>query len=726
MGSLSLSATLAAGRGFLRRTYKQESERLFTLALILGALSGLLAVAFHLAISQGERLFIDRAMKAPGSQWILWTILTPTVGGIVAGILLSKVVPGARGSGIPDVKRAYILGDGSIKLRDAIGKFFIGAFQIATGASLGREGPTVHICAGAASLVARGAALTPATARRLNPVGAAAGIAAAFNAPIAAVTFTIEEIVGRLDHTVLSGIVVAAALAAVIERGIFGVQPVIAVHHIYGLDHASSLPMYAVLGVTSALVSVGFSEGILKLRLWFRSLKRVPQWAQPAIGGLVTGILAVVVLWQLRTSGVTGGGYQTLTDALDGKLAFQALGALLCAKLIATIFSYASGGCGGLFAPSLFIGGMLGGVVGYADAAAFGHSVSQVGAFTLVGMGAVFAGVIRAPITSVFIIFEMTGSYGLVLPLMLANASSYVIAKRIRPRQIYEALLEQDGVQLPDPNAVTGMQVLARDVMSPPATIQGLDATIADARKLAPSDGSGYLAVIDKDRRLLGALPHERIAAVKGELSIRPFVEAHPRVRGEEPLSQAMAQMSRAGKRQFFVVERDGQTLSGVVTVGDVLRAHTRGLKTLSGSEEASPTLSVRRLMLTVATAEASEPVLVLATRIEDRSVGGFVLPTSGSTEFHAILASYIEDAMRDDALREMLIAADVARPAARVSDSATNGDLLVAFASGRAEAVVVVDASGQPIGLIGRSAFAEAMLDTYGTQSLPPTPQPL
>jgi hypothetical protein len=285
--------------------------------------------------------------------------------------------------------------------------------------------------------------------RRLTPVGVAAGIAAAFNAPIAAVTFTIEEIVGTLDQAVLSGVVVAAALAAVIERGILGVHPVIEVAQNYGLDHASSLPLYAVLGGSAAVVSVAFTDSLLWLRASFRRFHRLPAWTHPGVGGLVTGVLAVLALRFLGTEGVNGGGYETLGVALAGQLGLRALVGLCAVKLVATVFSYSSGGAGGIFAPSLFVGAMLGGALGHLDVAILQHDRSQLGAFALVGMGAVFAGVIRAPITSVLIIFEMTGGYGLVLPLMLANMTSYMIARRWRPVPIYEALLAQDGVVLP-------------------------------------------------------------------------------------------------------------------------------------------------------------------------------------------------------------------------------------------------------------------------------------
>ena len=214
-------------------------------------------------------------------------------------------------------------------------------------------------------------------------------IAAAFNAPIAAVTLTIEEVVGDLDQAVLAWIVVAAAIAAGIERAVLGEHPVFTISKHYGLEHFSSLLFYAVLGVAAAVISLVFTDSLLILRKRFQRMKLLPAWARPGVGGLVTGGLAVAAIYWLGTNGVTGGGYGTLSLALSGSLAFRALLVLCVFKLIATVFSYGSGGAGGIFAPALFIGGTLGGVFGYFDHSLFHHSGNELGSFALVGMGAV-------------------------------------------------------------------------------------------------------------------------------------------------------------------------------------------------------------------------------------------------------------------------------------------------------------------------------------------------
>src|SRR5262249_35905865 len=231
-------------------------------------------------------------------------------------------------------------------------KFALGVIQIGSGASLGREGPTVQICAGIASLLGRVAALPRQRQRQLLPVGAAAGIAAAFNAPIAAVTFTIEEVVGDLDQTVLTGAIVAAAIAAAIERIVLGEHPVFTIPAGYGLHHLISLLLYAALGVAGAFVALLFTESLLGLRKRFQHLTTVPAWMRPGIGGLVTGVLAVAALQWLRTAGVTGGGDDKLGLALAGPLAVKGILALFLIELAPAGVFFRSGGPGGDLSPT--------------------------------------------------------------------------------------------------------------------------------------------------------------------------------------------------------------------------------------------------------------------------------------------------------------------------------------------------------------------------------------
>jgi CIC family chloride channel protein len=558
-----------------------EAQRLFLLTITIGAVCGLAAVAFHLSIAFVESRLIDRALDAPGHQWVAWTLLTPALGGLACGALLEFVVPNARGSGIPQVKAAFANPAAVVPLRDAIGKFFVGSLQIGSGASLGREGPTVQICAGIASWLGRVVGVSQKNQRRLLPVGVAAGIAAAFNAPIAAVTFTIEEVVGSLDQAVLSGVIVAAAFAAVIERSLLGESAVFEVQRTYGFHHASSLILYAGIGVSAAGAAIVFTESLLWLRARLKTVLGLPAWARPSLGGLVTGALAVLAVSVFDATGVTGGGYATLGHVLNGEVAWRVLLALSAMKLVATVFSYSSGGAGGIFAPTLFIGGTLGGAIGTLDATWFHRSDESVGAFALVGMGAVFAGVIRAPITSVLIIIEMTGGYSLILPLMIANMTAYVLARRYRPQSIYEALLEQDGVKLGPPAAESSEVPRVRSVLSgEPALTLTRSTPALQIRALcqAPRRQRTY-PVLDAVGRLLGVVTPEELAILEASPELLPVTTASDLmrtavpVRADDDISTAIEKMLANGLRELPVTDSGG-CLLGMIDDKDVAKAY--------------------------------------------------------------------------------------------------------------------------------------------------------
>ncbi len=279
----------------------------------------------------------------------------------------------------------------------------------------------------------------------------AAGIAAAFNAPIAAVTFTLEELIGSLDQTMLSGVIVAAALAAVVENRVLGNNP------IFHVPQAVRTGERLVAGVVCAAGAAGGHRlshlhrfAALAACSGSNASRQFQGGCIRPLGGAATGCFAVVALLFFHQNGIAGDPYKTLTLALTGAsgLTVVAMVALCLLKLAATVTSYSSGGAGGIFAPALYMGGMLGGAVGYIDVAVFHHPADSIGAFAVVGMGAVFAGVVRAPMTSMLIIFEMTGGYGLVLPLMIANMTAFALARHWRHTPVYEALLEQDGIFL--------------------------------------------------------------------------------------------------------------------------------------------------------------------------------------------------------------------------------------------------------------------------------------
>ena len=571
------------------RLSPSEAQRTLGVTFVAGGACGILAVMFHTAILAVDRRLISAAQSASGWSWIPWTLAIPTLGGLIAGLALSFAFPAARGSGIPQVKAAYAVQTERVRLRDGAAKFAITALQVGAGASLGREGPTVHMCAALSCAIGRWFALAPRSVRRLLPVGAAAGVAAAFNAPIAAVTFTVEEIVGGLDQTVLSGVVVAAALAAVIEHSLLGSHPIFTLTQSVSFQHISALPWYALLGVIAGLVSLCFNRGLLALRALFKKDRTLPDWAKPAAGGFVTGSCAVAGLLLVQSPGIAGGGYAQLADALNGSLPLTTVLVLGGLKFAATVFSYSSGGAGGVFAPTLFVGAMLGAALGWVEHYALGHS--QVGEFALVGMGAVFAGVIRAPITSVLIIFEMTGGYGLVLPLMIANAIAYVLAKKFDPTSLYDALLEQDGIHLVHgsmpANQLEGLRVeqaMTAQVLTLPAESSAHDA-------LAQIEAQPFSAypVLDAEGRCLGLVNAARLRRViaegTGGRKLSELSRLREYVYPQDPLIRAVVRMNAIGARQLPVVEKGSQALRGILTMSDIFRAQAEAAQESTGAE---------------------------------------------------------------------------------------------------------------------------------------------
>jgi len=415
---------------------RHEEKVFFVLTLVIGAIVGLAVVAFILLTEQlGSRLL---SSDGPGWQ----RVLAPALGALISGWLLYRYFPGARGSGIPQTKTALALEDGRIPLRTVIGKFGCSSLSLASGIALGREGPSVHVGAGIASVIGQRLGLSTAYTKRLLPVGASAAVAAAFNTPIAAVLFTLEEVVGDLHAPVLGSVVLASATAWMVLHLVLGDEPLFHVPS-YQLVHPLEFVLYAVLGLVGGLVSTAFVKLLLALRDRFKRLPHSTVWFQPAVGGLLIGLMG----WFVPS--VLGVGYEHVGDALNGKMALGAMALLLALKLVATATGYASGNAGGIFGPSLFLGAMLGGAVGSIGHSWFPDYTGGVGAYALVGMGAAFAGIIRVPFTSAVMIFEITRDYTIIVPVMIANLVSYFIASRLQPTPIYDALLEQDGIHLP-------------------------------------------------------------------------------------------------------------------------------------------------------------------------------------------------------------------------------------------------------------------------------------
>jgi chloride channel protein, CIC family len=546
----------------------RENQIFLALAIVVGVLAGLSAVLFSLAISGTTRAFFGLQ-----PSWMRLLLIPPAVS-LITGVLLYKFFPGVRGSGVPQTEAAFHLNGGVIPPSVPFGKFLIGVLCIGSGHSMGREGPSVQIGAGIASGIGQWLRLSPERVKELVPVGAAGALSAAFNTPVAAVVFALEEIIGDMNATLLGSTVVASVASVIVARSILGNEPLFHVP-VYQLVHPAELAAYAALGVIGGIVSLGFSRGLLKLRAAFRRLPATSQVVQPAMGGLAIGVLLLVV------PEVMGVGYDSVDQALNGGMLAGTMAVLLAAKLVGTTISYASGNAGGIFAPSLYIGAMVGGIVGTAVHQLAPFPTGDTGAYALVGMGTLFAGIIRAPMTSVFMIFEITQDYQILVPLMVANLIAFWISRRYQPTPVYHALLLQDGVHLPSAEAkVQGPGRTARDLLDTGLPIVDADATIEQAWGILHASGASAALVSGPDG-LNGVVARHQLEAARdtegwtgaiGLLTRDVGLHAHP----DHPIDVVLERLAEARGVLPIVSRSDVRRVEGAVTSDSILRVARR------------------------------------------------------------------------------------------------------------------------------------------------------
>ncbi len=553
---------------YLRARLQEREDQVFlVLALVIGALTGLTVVAFILLTERaGLRLY-----PAGGAPWR--RLVFPVGGSLGIGYLLSRYFPDARGSGVPQTKAALFARGGRITMRTVVGKFFCTSATLASGIPLGREGPSVQVGAGIASVLGRRLGLRPERVQELLPVGAAAAVAAAFNTPLAAVLFSLEEIVGDLHAPVLGSVVLASATAWMVLRLLLGNNPLFKVPQ-YQLVHPLEFAIYAVLGVAGGLVSVVFTKLLVGIRERFLRFPKNTVWLQPVAGGLLVGVMG----WFVPQ--VLGVGYGYVGDVLNGNMALKLMLLLLVLKLLAVTTSYSSGNAGGIFGPSLFIGAMLGGVVGTVAHGLMPAYTASAGAYALVGMGAVFAGVVRAPMTSVLMIFEMTQDYAVIVPLMIANLVSLFISSRLQRQPIYEALAVQDGIHLPkaEPRRRQRNRQVAR-IMRAATELLPSELTAGDALEQVRSSEFRTCLVTDK-LGLIGVVNLAALAEGSDRQKLGELVdgEIFPHVHSDQSLDVALERMGANQLELLPVVSRaDVHKLEGIVTLRDVLDSYGIG-----------------------------------------------------------------------------------------------------------------------------------------------------
>jgi CIC family chloride channel protein len=526
---------------------------------------GLVVVAFILLTGR-----LAARMYPHGSA--AWRrVLIPTFGSLVTGWLLYRFFPNARGSGIPQTKYALFINDGYISTKTVLGKFFCCSASLASGIALGREGPSVQIGAGIASILGRRFGLSPKVVKDLVPVGCSAALATAFNTPIAAVLFSLEEILGNLHAAVIGAVVISSATAWMVLHAVLGDEPLFHVPT-YQLVHPIEFAIYAVLGVAGGLGSVAFVKLLLKLRILFRKLPQWTVWFQPVAGGLFVGIVA----WFVPE--ILGVGYDYVERVLGGDFPLKTVALLAVLKIVATPMCYSSGNAGGIFGPALFIGAMIGGTVGQVAHHFLPGVTAGPGAYALVGMGTAFAGIVRTPLTSVIMIFEMTRDYSIIVPLMISNLIAFTISYRLQREPIYEALALQEGVYLPareDLDELSGMQV--NQVMRTEFEPLSPTLDLAAAKKWLEDQGRNAWPV-GQAQALDGFVTLRQIDEKKDAPNLDALVRAngaYPFVHPDHPVSLALERMGHAGVDCIPVVSRTNlHHAQGVVLLPEVLASY--------------------------------------------------------------------------------------------------------------------------------------------------------
>ncbi len=548
-----------------------REERFFlVLSVFIGVFSGLAVVCFRFAIGWCRVYLLGSGAVLSPTR----LLLAPTLAGLVIAVLVIHFFPQTRGSGVNQTKAALYIYNGDIPIRTAIGKFITAALAIGSGHSLGPEDPSLQIGAGLASVLGRRMRLSRDRMRLIAPVGAAAGLAAAFNAPISAVLFVIEEVIGRWTAGILGSVVLSAVSSVVVMRWFLGSESLFRIPAVQ-LERPSELIAYSILGVVGGLASVLFSTGIATLRPRCRALPQWTQYFQPALAGLMIGIMAV-----LGAPQVMGAGYEAIDEAMHGRFTWQFLAILAGLKIVATLLSFVSGTPGGMFAPTLFVGAMLGAAVGGAEHVFLPHLSGSPGTYALVGMGVLFAGFLRAPMTSVFMVLEVSGNYSIIVPVIVANTFAYVISRGLQPIAIFDLLTRQDGLELPSMEEQREEGILRVEDAMRPAEGPVLDAqeTIDQALQKAELATTDDLLVrltpigwnvISKQQLRTMAEEGKGGTNLGSLLPIRRIPDVHP----DHSLETALRYVNR-WPLVPVVSRADFQQLEGVISQRDILERY--------------------------------------------------------------------------------------------------------------------------------------------------------
>ena len=565
---------------FVTYTKVSQTTYITILASVIGILGGFGAIIFRALISFFQGLAIGGGdsilSNLYGLPWYT-KLLIPTVGGLIVGPLVYFFAREAKGHGVPEVIEAVALRNGRIRPRVVAIKSLASAISIGTGGSVGREGPIVQIGSALASSISQLLKVKPEQIRLLVGCGAAAGIAATFNAPIAGTIFALEVILGDFGIPTFGPTILSSVLATVVSRAFLGDYPAFIVTE-YSLISVWEIPLYVVLGIFAGIVALGFMKLLYKSEDTFDSLK-MPEYLKAGIGGFLIGCLVNVA------PHVYGVGYETIDMALRGELVWYILLMLLGFKLLATSITLGSGGSGGIFAPSIFLGATLGGAYGSVIHNFLPTVTAHSGAYSLVGMGAVVAATTHAPIAAILILFEMTGSYKIILPLMITISIASVLARRRFPESIYTMKLARRGVSVRHGHEELLMRSFtAKDIMKfHPPQLKSNESFTEIVRQFMDSKENIFYTT-DKDGHLIGSISLHDLKSVMHEEGLKDLIVAadlvNPQfihVQRDEDLAECMAKFEHTGNEHLPVIEdTKSRKLIGMISRQDIINLYNK------------------------------------------------------------------------------------------------------------------------------------------------------
>jgi CIC family chloride channel protein len=571
-----------------RRSFRiSDTTWLLFLAAIAGLLGGFGSISFHYLIGVFQYLAFGTADHAGVLRVVMrpegfpgWRIvIAPAIGGLVVGPLIWFLAREAKGHGVPAVIRAVHERGGRISPMIALVKTVASAVTLGSGGSLGREGPVVQIGASLGSAVGQLLGVTPKQLRMLAAGGSAAGLAAIFNAPLGGAFFSLEVIVGSFAMEAFGPVVVASVAATVVSRAVLGDHPVIKAGE-YRLEHTYELLVYVILGLVSGATAVLFTRGIAAGVGLFERVK-LPEWLKPSIGGAVVGLMAVSV-----TPRILGNGYDTVEALMNGENLEVLLVGLVLVKLVATCVSLGSGGSGGVFGPTLFMGAVLGSFVG--KLAGILIHVAPTQAYALVGMAAFVAGATHAPVSMVLMIFEMSGNYTIVLPLLIASSIASILAKRLYPESVDTVLDARRGhrVHKNVEEMALGNITVGQAARVLPDAVVTVGSPVRDVLVRFLALRTELVAVVDKEGRYRGVIPARGLkeSAQEVEDAGRSLVALDimrtdlPTLAPHEPLTRAIDRFHGVDTDALPVVRPGDSHFVGFLSEGDIVSAYRNEL----------------------------------------------------------------------------------------------------------------------------------------------------